>query len=118
MPGDEDKIVPSAGHSSPADPDKNVSESFLVIQPNSSDSTEVATKESHRGQLRSIYERCQRGSIEIKLAEMLGANGLDVLTRLAKIDDAIVERLCRAYSSGLVGERELIAARLAAEQAR
>jgi hypothetical protein len=118
MPGDEDKVVPSTGHSGPTEPDKNVSESFLVIQPNKSASTEEATEVGRPRQFGSRYERRQRGSIEIKLAEMLGQNGFDVLSRLGQIDDAIVERLCRAYASGLLGERELIAARLAAEQAK
>jgi hypothetical protein len=43
---------------------------------------------------------------------------LEVLSMLAKLDDAHVQRLCRAYSVGAVGERELAATRLAVEQLR
>ena len=42
---------------------------------------------------------------------------MEVLARLAAIDDAIVDRLCRAWAKGVLGERDLAAARLAAEQA-
>lgn len=118
IPGDEDKIVRTSRRSRPAEPDKNVRESFLVIHPNKSFSTEVAAEEGNQSRHRPSYERAHRGSIEIKIAEMLGSNGIDVLCRLSKVDDAIVERLCRAYSSSLLGERELAAARLAAEQLR
>jgi hypothetical protein len=49
---------------------------------------------------------------------MLGDGGIELLFKLGAIDDAIVERLCRAHAAGALGERELIAARLAAQQAR
>jgi hypothetical protein len=64
------------------------------------------------------YKRQRRGAVEIKVAETLGAGGLEMLARFAAIDDAIVERLCRAYASGLLGDREIAAARLAAQQIR
>jgi hypothetical protein len=64
----------------------------------------------------TLRDSAERGAIEIKISEMIGPNGLDVLTRLAAMDDAIVDRLCRAYAAGEVGERELVAARLAAQQ--
>jgi hypothetical protein len=41
---------------------------------------------------------------------------MEILERLAAYDDHVVERLCRAHAEGLLGERELHAARLAAEQ--
>jgi len=118
MPGDADKIVPLTGLSRPAEPDKNVSESFLVIHPNKCSSTEVVAEKGRRGQHRELYQRRQRGAIEIKLAELLGPNGMEVLNRLAQLDDVIVDRLCRAYSADALSERELIAARLAAAQVR
>jgi hypothetical protein len=49
---------------------------------------------------------------------MLGDEGIEVLARLGAIDDSIIERLCRSYAAGALGPRELIAARLAAEQVR
>ncbi|MEA2906614.1 MAG: hypothetical protein QOI12_4001 [Alphaproteobacteria bacterium] len=49
---------------------------------------------------------------------MLGDGGIDALGRLDAIDGSIVERLCRAYVAGALGERELFAARLAVEQVR
>jgi hypothetical protein len=118
LPTDEDKIILAAGYSRPAVADKNVRESLLVIQPKSSDSTEVAARKGTLQEYGTSYQPRQRGAIELKLAEMLGSNGMEVLGKLGELDDAIVERLCRAYSAGALGERELIAARLAAEQVR
>jgi hypothetical protein len=54
----------------------------------------------------------------MQLAAMLGKNGMSILGRLASYDDAIVDRLCRAHAERRLGERELAAARLAAEQMR
>jgi hypothetical protein len=64
------------------------------------------------------YRRRERGAIEFKVAGMLGSDGMEILCRLGTVDDAIVERLCRAYVKGALAERELIAAKLAAEQLR
>lgn len=58
----------------------------------------------------------ERGAAEIKLAEMLGADGMDVLSRLASIDDRIVARLCRALVEGTLSDHDLAAARLAAKR--
>jgi hypothetical protein len=49
---------------------------------------------------------------------MLGPDGMKVLEILNELDDRIVDRLCGAYVEGMLGERELAAARLAAEQGR
>jgi hypothetical protein len=65
---------------------------------------------------RPSFERQRRGAIEVKLAEMFGPHGLDVLARLSAIDDAIIERLCQACVDGVLSERDLAAARLAAKQ--
>jgi len=94
----------------------NGRESFLNIQTESSSTGEAAERKKRASQLKSSFNPKQRGAIEIKLADMFGANGLDVLVRLASIDDAIIERLCQAYAEGALSERDLAAARLAAEQ--
>jgi hypothetical protein len=117
LPGEKDKIVPARGQTCSPDRDKNVDESLLRILPTSSSSTAVASKGSD-GTPRAVsgYDRRQRGAIEIRLASMLGSDGTDILGRLAAIDDAIIDRMCRAYAAGMIGEPELAAARLAAEQ--
>ncbi len=117
LPADEDKAVRAGGQDRPVNPDMDVDESLLGIQLTSSSSTKGlsdGTKGSQRPRL--SYDRRQRGAIEIRLASMLGKNGLQILGRLAAFDDGIVDRLCRAHAEGRLGERELFAARLAAEQ--
>jgi hypothetical protein len=99
------------------DEDRNVGESLLPIRLTSSDPTEAAGRGSEKEQMKG-YGRRQRGAVEIKVAEMLGQGGMEMLARFAAIDDLIVERLCRAYASGLLGDREIAAARLAADQIR
>lgn len=116
LPEDIDKPVPKNGHSRPKTMDMNGRESFLNIQTESSSTGEAAERKKRASQLKSSFNPKQRGAIEIKLADMFGANGLDVLVRLASIDDAIIERLCQAYAEGALSERDLAAARLAAEQ--
>lgn len=116
-PEDMDKSVLKTGHRSLAAKDINDRESFLNIHTKSF-STEVAgDKSSSASHSRPSINPSERGAIEIKLAKMFGPNGLDVLGRLASIDDAIIDRLIRAYSEGALSERDLAAARLAAEQA-
>lgn len=117
FPGDEDKIVASGRRGGPNAPDKNVRESFLTTHPNLSSSTEVVADDGEGlVRTRPSYDRRRRGAIEMQLAEMFGKNGFDVVARLAELDDAIVDRLCRAFAEGQLGEREIYAARLAAEQ--
>jgi hypothetical protein len=117
-PGDLDKVVLGTGHPCPAGADTDVHQSFLGILPRSSSTEEASegSKEQARGA--PSFKRAQRGAIELKLAELLGADGFDVLSDLALIDDAVVDRLCRAFAAGQVGGRELAVARLAAQQAR
>jgi hypothetical protein len=117
LPEDEDKSVGASRQNCPPVPDKNVEESYLEIQ---------ITKSSPRSVGRSVdksptciasnYDRRQRGSYETEVARLLGNGGFDILERLSEHDDAIVERLCRAYADRELGARELIAARLAAQQ--
>ena len=109
-PEDMDKPVRNTGHLKTETTDTSDQESLLGIHIESS-STEAATEQ------KPAFNPKQRGAIEIKLGEMLGPDGLQVLSRLAAIDDAIVDRLCRTYAAGTLGKRELAAARLAAEQA-
>jgi hypothetical protein len=117
LPGDEDNSGPAAGHPCPDDPDSNGGESFLEIHKKSF-STAAQAKNARQGvQSNAPFAPSQRGAIEIQVAERLGGNGMDILSRLASIDDAIVDRLCRAHAGGVLGERDLAAARLAAEQA-
>ncbi len=111
LPEDEDKSGTVSRHVCPRVPDRNVEESFLLIQPKQSfPSPESQTFAGPR------YETHRRGQFEAELAKQLGNDGFDILARLSEHDDAIVERLCRACANGEVGERELAAARLVAAQ--
>jgi hypothetical protein len=119
LPGDEDKNVPKAGQTWPTMRDTNVRESLLVIHINSSIPSKREFDGNNSDQLgQHRYRSSERGAIEVKIAAMLGSDGMEVLFRLGAVDDAIIERLCRAHATGALGERELIAARLAAEQLR
>lgn len=116
LPGDEDKIVTTNGRRRRPVPDTDVRESLLLIPLKSSTSTAAAPVETTQSTA-STYDPRRRGEIEVKIAAMLGSNGIDVLARLAAVDSTIIDRLCRAYASGSLGTRELAAARLAAQQA-
>ncbi len=115
LPEDEDKSVPAPRQNCPPLPDKNVEESFLEILINKS-SPSVGERDKVSRSYASKYERRLRGSYEAKVATLLGNDGYQVLMRLSELDDRIVERLCRACADGELGGRELIAAKLAAEQ--
>jgi hypothetical protein len=116
LPEDEDKSVGAARQSCPPSPDKNVEESLLgILTTESSPSGERNVRE-YRKTGASSYDSGKRGLYETAIARMLGKDGFDILERLSEHDDVIVERLCRAYSEGELAERELIAARLAADQ--
>jgi len=116
-PQDEDNSVKADRRNRSAATDKTVNESILQIH--SSRPTPTAAAVDQRivdaGQ---AYRRHQRGAIELQLAERLGPGGIDILAKLSSIDDRIVERLCRAHSADLLSDREITAARLAAEQVR
>jgi hypothetical protein len=116
-PEDEDNSVKADGHNRSAAMDKTVNESFLQIYPKEPTLTTGAAKR-RTACAAPAYQPSQRGAVEVQLAEKLGPEGFDVLAKLGSIDDRIIERLCRAYSAGLLSDREIIAARLAAEQAR
>jgi hypothetical protein len=115
LPEDADRPVPTSRQNCPSVPDKNVEESSLGILINKS-SPSVGEHGKRSRSTASKYERRQRGSYEAEVATLLGKDGFEILMRLSALDDAIVERLCRACADGQLGTRELIAARLAAEQ--
>jgi hypothetical protein len=117
LPEKEDKSDGNAGQSCPRVPDKVVDESSLGILFNQSSPSSVgrgASKYSTNGP--SNYQPRQRGFYEAEIAKRLGNNGFDILQKLADLGDHVVERLCRAYADGELGEHEILAARLAAEQ--
>ena len=117
LPEDEDKSGGASRQDCPPASDRNVHESSLSILINQSS---PSAGEPRLGRppltMTSNYDKNQRGLYERELARRLGNNGFEVLERLADHDDAIVERLCRAFADGKLGERELSAARLAADQ--
>jgi hypothetical protein len=113
---DRDKNVPAEGQVRPAKRVTDVHESLLGIQPKLSFPTETADEGTEPRLRVSRYDRRHRGSIEVELAGLIGSDGMEILSRLGAVDDAIIERLCRAYARGVIGEREIHAARLAAEQ--
>jgi hypothetical protein len=102
---DEDKSGRSPGQTGTAPPDKNVEESSSVILITQSPSTQA-----------SRYSDRHRGFFETEVAKRLGNDGFEILVRLSEKDDDLVERLCRACADGELGERELLAARLAVAQ--
>jgi hypothetical protein len=119
LPCDEDKdtFVRPSGQIGPSRRDTDVHESLLLIHPKLSDPTGSSEGSKHTRRNRAPFRRSQRGAIEIKVAAMLGDEGMEILSRLGSIDDTIIDRLCRAHVAGALGERELLAARLAAKQA-
>jgi hypothetical protein len=118
QPSDWDKPVRRKGQLCPDHMDTDVRESFLEIQLKS-DSTAAEVEHTGKGRHQSrSFERAQRGGLEIKVAELLGPDGMQLLEILHTLDDQIVDRICGAYVEGRLGERELAAARLAAEQGR
>jgi hypothetical protein len=117
LPGDEDKSVSASGQACPSISDKNVEESFLGIHINqSSPSSDQQSSDRRPAKRASNYDRRRRGQYEAELAKLLGNDGFGILERLSEQEDAIVDRLCRACADGQLGSRELIAARLAAQQ--
>jgi hypothetical protein len=115
IPSDWDKPVRAIGHSKPTGGDSNVRQSLLEIHLESS-STAGGAKRTAGPQRDGRSNLAMRGSIEVRLATALGASGWEVLGRLQAFDPSVVNRLCDDFAEGLVHERELAAARLAAEQ--
>jgi hypothetical protein len=116
LPEDEDKFDVNAGHDCPPVPDKIVDESSLGILFNRSSPSSDVREDGRYPIAKSAYQPKQRGRYEAEIATRLGKNGFNILEKLAGLGDHLVERLCRAYANGEFGEREMLAARLAAEQ--
>ena len=117
--GDEDKVVRTAGQTRPSTMDTDVQESLLLIHHTLSTTRKrFSDKSDSLHDSGGLYRRSERGAIEFQIAAMLGDDGMEVLGRLGSIDDSIIERLCRAHTAAALGEQELIAAKLAAEQVR
>jgi hypothetical protein len=114
----EDSFVINRGHSCLGGMDKTVNESFLLNHLTPPTPTAAETAKERSFGLRTTNSLKQRGAYELGVAEMLGPDGMEMLARLAELDDAHVERLCRAYAIGALDDRDLAAARLAAQQAR
>lgn len=62
------------------------------------------------------FDRRQRGKWEVMVARQLGPDGIDILEKLSAHDDDAVDRLCQAIATNSLTQRDLAAARLAAEQ--
>ena len=114
---DQDKIGPPPGDNRPNGPDKKDGESTLPNLHQESAPTGRASAKADRSTAPTPdYDPRLRGSIELKIAAMLGEDGMTVLQKLGEYDDKFVERLCRAHADGSLTKRELGAARLAAQQ--
>jgi hypothetical protein len=115
LPEDEDKSAGPPGQGCPSVADKIVNESYLGIQSNLSFST-GAQRNGAIPSSSSKYNPRMQGTYQVEIAKMLGKDGFEILVQLFEHNEASVDRLCRAYANGELGEQELIAARLAAKQ--
>jgi hypothetical protein len=112
--GDLDVFVPPDGQPCPQPVDDGGCQSSLSIH--IKPASAGGQRKSNNNERISKYKRAERGRWEQELSKVLGPNGNEIIDRLATIDDAVVERLCRALCDGQLGSRELEAARLAAYQ--
>jgi hypothetical protein len=115
---DKDKIDAPPGDNRPNDPDKKDNESNLPnLHQESAPTGRASVKTDRTPGPPPEYDPRLRGSIELKIAAMLGENGMLVLQKLGEFDDRSVDRLCRAYAEGSsLTKRELSAAVLAVQQ--
>jgi hypothetical protein len=107
---------PRTGHWCQPGVDTDVHQSILVIPFESSVDDGLPREENKGDTVRThlSFNLAERGCLETKVAPLLG--GIDVLGRLAAIHDDIVTRICEAYVSGHLGDRQIKAAKLAAKQ--
>jgi hypothetical protein len=112
---DLDSSVAKNRQACPGGADTAVTESSLDIHLKSSPTPSSAIAQANSTPSGLRYRPAERGKIETYIAALLGKDGMELLTYLAAIDDAIVERLCRTYVENTLTRRELAAARLAAE---
>jgi hypothetical protein len=99
--------------------DAGVHQSFLSTSLKSFLEDGLPKEESKKGvsvQSYLSFNLAERGRYEREVAPLLG--GMDVLFRLAAIHDDIVTRICEAYVTGNLGERQIRAAKLAAKQSQ
>jgi hypothetical protein len=115
---DMDSSVAKSRQACPSSADTAVTESSSDIRLKSSPTPSSASAHANAAPSGLRYHPAQRGKIETYIAQLLGKDGIELLTCLAAIDDAIVERLCRTYVENSLTRRELAAARLAAEHYR
>jgi hypothetical protein len=116
-PDDQYENVRASRQSCPSSEDMDVGESSLDILLKESLAPSSPISGGRRsGQPNKAYNRAQRGGLEPTVAELFGTDGWSVLERLSKLDDRIVDRLCRACFEGSLSQRDLNAARLAAKQ--
>jgi hypothetical protein len=117
VPDDQYENVRASRQSCPSSEDMDVGESSLDIHLKESLAPSSPISGGRRsGQPNKAYNRAQRGGLEATVAELFGTDGWNVLERLSKLDDRIVDRLCRACFEGSLSQRDLSAARLAAKQ--
>ncbi len=108
---DTDNRGRQSGRSRPAVADESVPQSSIVI-PSTSSLTPPTNKSTVT--VSGNFEHYTRAIMELKLVELLGGDGYDVLGKLSLLDDRIVERLCRSCFFNKITDLELEAARLAA----
>ena len=113
LASDWNKNDGTGGQTRPHSQDNNVQESLLSNPPQESTLTTPRLTRAD-----PAYDRRQRGRWEIALEQRLGQDGLNLLSKIATHDDAAVDRLCRALATNSLTQRDLSAARLAAEQMR
>jgi hypothetical protein len=114
-----DTDVRQTGHRRSPGLDTRVHESFLRIPFESSVEDGLPKEESKKGvSVRNYlsFNLAERGRLESEVAPLLG--GIDVLLRLAAIHDDIVTRICEAYLTDNLGDRQIKAAKLAAKQSQ
>lgn len=119
---EEDKIARGSGHNCPPGVFKNVPQSSLKIQLISFP-TQVGTPSRVDNGSPDIqiadgqYRPSRRGKLEVIIAQRLGPDGMELLALLNDIDPQLVERLCIEQHYGRLGAEEILAAKLAAQQA-
>jgi hypothetical protein len=109
---------PRHGHRCPPPADTGVHQSFLSIPLESSLQEGLPRKQIGEDRFKGSlsFDLRERGRIELKLGHLLG--DYDLLLRLAAIHDDIITRLCEAYWTDNLGQRQIKAALLAAKQTR
>jgi hypothetical protein len=119
---EEDKIIRGSGHNCPTEAVKNVPQSSLETSLISSPTQIGALSRADRGSqyiqiVDGQYRPNRRGELEVIIAQRLGRDGIDLLSILNDIDPQLVERLCIEQHYGRLGAEEVLAAKLAAQQA-